>query len=68
MEKHFNYIDESKQVSSTGIRALIVLLALLVGPKTHNEVCDFLFSCGVADESYSIDKLRIDINTLKNLV
>lgn len=67
MEKHFNYIDESKQVSSTGIRALIVLLALLVGPKTHNEVCDFLFSCGVADESYSIDKLRIDINTLKTI-
>lgn len=67
MKEFQKYLDESKQVSSTGIRALIVLLGLLVGPKTHEEVREFLISCGVIDDSYSIDKLRMDINTLKTI-
>ncbi len=67
MKKHLKYIDDSKQISSTGVRALIVLLGLLVEPKTHNELKDFLISCGVINNVYSIDTLRMDINTLKTI-
>lgn len=67
MKKHLKYIDDSKQISSTGVRALIVLLGLLVEPKTHEELKDFLISCGVINSVYSIDTLRMDINTLKTI-
>ena len=67
MKEYLKYLDESKQVSSTGIRALIVLLGLLIEPKTYEEVRDFLISCGVISEVYSIDTLRMDINTLKTI-
>lgn len=63
-----NYIrrqDECKQVSTTGARALLVLIALVEGPKSFNEICDFLIECGIADKNISIDTTRVDIRTLK---
>lgn len=63
--KYQKYFDETKQISSTGARALLVLVALLLGPKTFKEMKEFLVDCGFADAQYSIDTLRMDLNTLK---
>lgn len=57
--------DEVKQISSTGARALLVLVALLVGPKTFEEIKEFLVDCGFTNNQYSIDTARMDLNTLK---
>jgi len=63
-----NYIkthDESKQVSLTGARAITLMSALMEGPKTFEEIVQFFQDCGVAEKDYSVDTIRIDINTLK---
>lgn len=57
--------DERKQVSMTGARALVILIALIEGPKTFEQLRDFLFECRVVDKKYSIDTIRVDLNTLK---
>lgn len=57
--------DEVKQISSTGARALLVLVALLVGPKSFKEIKEFLVDCGFTNQQYSIDTARMDLNTLK---
>ena len=59
------YKDENKQVSLTGARVLIMLLALMESPKSFEEIRDFMIECGVMEKEYSIDTVRIDINTLK---
>lgn len=65
MENFIKQHDECKQVSTTGARALIVLVALAERPRTFEEIRDFLISTGLADKKYSIDTIRIDIRTLK---
>ncbi|MCM1265344.1 MAG: WYL domain-containing protein [Candidatus Gastranaerophilales bacterium] len=65
MKKYIRRQDEVKQVSTTGARALLVLIALAEGPKSFNEIRDFLVECGIADRTISIDTIRIDIRTLK---
>ena len=57
--------DENKQVSLTGARALVLLIALLDKPRSYEEMNRFMLECGVVDKEYSIDTIRIDINTLK---
>ena len=67
MENFIKYHDTSKQVSLTGARALILLVALAEGPKKFEDIRQFVIDCGVADRAYSIDTIRIDINTLKKI-
>ena len=65
-----NYIkqrDENKQVSTTGARALVLYIALLEGPKSYEEIRQYMIDCGVVDKEYSIDTIRIDISTLKSI-
>lgn len=65
MKNYLNYLDESKQISSTGTRALIVFFGILASPKTYEEITEFLISSGIITGGYSIDTLRMDLNTLK---
>lgn len=65
MKEYLKYQDDSKQISSTGARALLVMVALLMGPKTFEEIKEFLIDCGFANKQYSVDTVRMDLNTLK---
>ena len=65
MENYIKQHDEAKQVSMTGARALVILLSLFESPKTFEEIRELLIECGVVDKEYSVDTIRIDINTLK---
>ena len=65
MENYIKQHEENKQVSMTGARAFILLLALKEKPRSFEEIRQLLRDCGVADKQYSIDTIRIDINTLK---
>mgnify|MGYP002623905178 CR=1 FL=1 len=57
--------EENKQVSLTGARAIILMSALMEGPKNFEEIIKFFKDCGVSEKYYSVDTIRIDINTLK---
>lgn len=59
------YRDENKQISLTGARALVMLIILRESPKTFEEISDYMVKCGVMEKGYSIDTVRIDVNTLK---
>lgn len=59
--------DEHKQVSLTGARALILMVYLLESPKNFEQIKQFLIDCGVTGKEYSIDTIRIDLNTLKQI-
>ena len=61
------YRDENKQISLTGARVLVMLAALIDAPKTFEEIRDFMIECGVMEKEYSVDTVRIDINTLKSI-
>ena len=65
MKEYAKFQGESKQISSTGARALLVLVALLMGPKTFEEIKDFLLDCGFTNNQYSVDTARMDLNALK---
>ena len=65
MKEYLKYKDEAKQISSTGARALLVLVSLLMKPRSFEEIRQFLIECGFANEQYSIDTVRMDLNTLK---
>lgn len=65
MERSLKYQAEDKQISSTGARTLLVLVALMMGPKTFDEIKKFLVDCGFTNEQYSISTFRMDLNTLK---
>ena len=67
MENYIKQHDTAKQVAATGARALVVLVALIESPKTFEEIREFLVDCGVANKQYSVDTIRIDINTLKTI-
>lgn len=59
--------DENKQISMTAARAIIMLLSLLQGPKSYEEIRQNIIDCGLVGKELSIDTIRIDINTLKML-
>lgn len=65
MKEYVKFQDEAKQISSTGARALLVLVSLLMGPKTFEELKDFLVDCGFTNSQYSVDTARMDLNALK---
>ena len=67
LENYIKQRDENKQVSMTGARALVMLVAFLEGPKTFEEIRQYLIDCGVVSREYSVDTIRIDINTLKSV-
>ena len=66
-EQFIKQIDEYKQVSMTASRALVLLLYMLDGPKSFEEIKEFLLACGVVSKEYSIDTIRIDLNSLKSI-
>lgn len=65
LENYIKQRDEHKQVSMTGARALVMFISFLEGPKTFEEIRQYLIDCGVVSREYSVDTIRIDINTLK---
>lgn len=65
MENYIKVHEESKQVSLTGARALALMAGLYEGPKSFEEIKQFMRDCGLTTKDYSIDTIRIDINTLK---
>ena len=65
IETLIKQFDKNKQISLTGSRAMVILIALMEGPKDFDEIKQFMFDCGVISKSYSIDTIRIDLNTLK---
>jgi len=67
MEAFQKYHDTSKQVALTGARALLLLAALVEGPKTCDELIKFFIECGLERKMCSVDTIRIDVNTLKTI-
>ncbi len=67
MKNYIKQFDENKQVSMTGARALVIFIYILKEPRTFEEIRQFLIDCGVVSKEYSIDTIRIDINTLKSI-
>lgn len=54
-----------RQISLTGIRAIVLLALLNTKPCTFEEIKEFFISSNIVDREYSIDTIRIDLNTLK---
>lgn len=54
-----------RQISLTGVRAIVILALLNVKPCTFEEIKDFLIASNIVTREYSIDTIRIDMNTLK---
>lgn len=54
-----------RQISLTGVRAIVILALLNVKPCTFEEIKDFLIASNIVTREYSIDTIRIDLNTLK---
>jgi len=67
MENYIKIHDENKQVSLTGARALALMAGLFEGPKNFDEIKQFIVDCGLTTKDYSIDTIRIDINTIKKI-
>ena len=54
-------------MSLTGYRTLVILNALLESPKTNDEINDCLLNNQYIKEKFSIDTLRIYINSLRKI-
>ena len=54
-----------RQISLTGVRAIVILAMLSIKPCTFEELKDFLIQSNIVSREYSIDTIRIDLNTLK---
>lgn len=54
-----------RQISLTGVRAIVILALLNIKPCSFEEIRNFLISSNIVTRSYSIDTIRIDLNTLK---
>ena len=67
LENFIKQFDTNKQVSLTGARTLVLLIALLHAPMGFEEIIKFMHACGIVSKDYSIDTIRIDINTLKTI-
>ena len=65
MKQYTKYHESTKQVSMTGARAYLIFEFLSYEPRTFEEIRERLVECGVANKYYSIDTIRIDLNTLK---
>ncbi len=54
-----------RQISLTGVRAIVILALLNIKPSTFEEIKEFLIESNIVTREYSIDTIRIDLNTLK---
>lgn len=54
-----------RQISLTGVRAIVILALLNIKPSTFEEIKEFLIASNIVTREYSIDTIRIDLNTLK---
>ena len=58
---------EVTQISLTGARLIVLLGALISGPRDLTEMNNLLTECGLLDKNYSSDTIRIALSTLKAL-
>ena len=58
---------EINQISLTGIRSLVILGLLIVGPHSLAEIRQKMIAYNIMDDENSDDILRIDMNTLKEI-
>ena len=58
---------EVTQISLTGARLIVLLGALISGPRDLTEMNNLLTECGLVDKNYSSDTIRIALSTLKAL-
>lgn len=58
-------IVSKEEFSPVAARILLVLIALLSGPKSYQELYQFIRECGLVNGAYSINTMRTDIATLK---
>ena len=65
MLKLYEKVD-TKLISLTGARTLLLLTLLSTGPKNAEEINNFFLSNNILDKAYSKDTLRIDLNCLKS--
>ncbi len=54
-----------RQISLTGVRAIVLLALLNIKPCSFEEIKEFLIQSNIVTREYSIDTIRIDLNTLK---
>ena len=65
MLKLYEKVD-TKLISLTGARTLLLLTLLSTGPKSAEEINNFFLDNKILDKAYSKDTLRIDLNCLKS--
>jgi len=53
------------QISLTGLRAIVLIGLLIVEPRSLKDIKDAFIKYKIADESFSNDALRVDLNTIK---
>jgi len=58
-------VSESKKVTFTGLRAIVIIGLLSIMPRTFEEIKKELISHNVISEKSSDDIIKIDINTIK---
>lgn len=59
--------EELNQISTTGMRAVVLLGLLIVAPRTFEEIKKIFLDLNIIEKTQSDDILRIDINTLKHM-
>ena len=65
MLKLYEKVD-TKLISLTGARSLLLLTMLSTGPKNAEEINNFFLTNNILDKAYSKDTLRMDLNCLKS--
>ena len=65
MLKLYEKVD-TKLISLTGARTLLLLTLLSTGPKNAEEINNFFLTNNILDKAYSKDTLRMDLNCLKS--
>jgi len=61
----FDETCNPRQISLTGARAIVILALLNTKPCSFDEIKEFLILSNIVTREYSVDTIRIDLNTLK---
>jgi len=61
----FQQKAEVTQISLTGARLIVILGALMLEPRSIDELNALVTDCGLVDKNYSKDTIRIALSTLK---